>query len=851
MLRIIGYPASVNMSSQSDEENEVHPLVSNLLEQKFIPRTGHGFRYDRDEMIRLSTVPLSMQRPENLSVEFNGEDGKFSPYKWLEHRWEVEGIKNRAPTKKLQDALNAGAMDENAGLSPQRRGFSGGCRAPAEDKGKDGAPSSSGFGGEGGWTGVERDRDRLGTNNAKNWRGGSNGGSEKYSGKSNDFKLPFQRSTGSNVRGAGGSATGSWRSEMKDRGPSLGGGKYSQGKNREDRERGERMPEWADGATTMDDMIELRGFEEPVKKGKKGGNRAKDDKDKEKDKEKKSDARKESLENGKLEKSRSADDSANTAASASRSLGPALPETDAEFAAILGLLDMQDDSTMASLFDKATIVSEDNSSSTTTGSRLSRFFKNNNQTNESAQNARSSNQEESPSANPLLAKIFAQTPSSGGQTPQNTQGNPSMPPTVVGPGGVRAMRLEDLEKAISSKDSRSGSITKGNPLQDPSQQAHLLNRLQNFAKQQEEGAPPSAGGPAAATASGVAPNLGGVFPPGASPFIPPVLPPGAPIVPPALLARMAAENPALVQAHIQAQLHQAMAAQLAAQSNGGVGIPPTHMHDQIRASLLRLQQQQLVAAAAAQGKLGKVRPPTQMIPSSVQRQMNKASTSQPDEAAHRGTRSEQDGSPTHLNDTDALEAAARNNADMLKKMHMQHQYAAMMNAMQGGLPMAAWRPPPPNGNSGVPPNPQAQAQMLMQMAQVQQLAHVQQQLRMKQQQQAALAKLMQLQQGHQQAVAAAAGMQVPNAPERSQQNFGSSSSFGAGADLSGPIQSPLEKLLAAAGVQPSQFTGASPDTNSSFQSGSQNVGHGARMPPPSVRPMSLEELERKLTEQTK
>ncbi|RCN48742.1 hypothetical protein ANCCAN_05204 [Ancylostoma caninum] len=96
------------MSSQSDEENEVHPLVSNLLEQKFIPRTGHGFRYDRDEMIRLSTVPLSLQRPENLSVEFNGEDGKFSPYKWLEHRWEVEGIKNRAPTKKLQDALNAG-----------------------------------------------------------------------------------------------------------------------------------------------------------------------------------------------------------------------------------------------------------------------------------------------------------------------------------------------------------------------------------------------------------------------------------------------------------------------------------------------------------------------------------------------------------------------------------------------------------------------------------------------------------------------------------------------------------------------------------------------------------------------
>ncbi|KJH52481.1 hypothetical protein DICVIV_01327 [Dictyocaulus viviparus] len=94
------------MTSQSDEENEVHPLVSNLLGQKFIPRTGQVLRYDREEMIRLSTTPLSMQRPDNLSVDFDGDDGKFSPFKWLEYRWEVEGIKNRAPAKKLQDALS-------------------------------------------------------------------------------------------------------------------------------------------------------------------------------------------------------------------------------------------------------------------------------------------------------------------------------------------------------------------------------------------------------------------------------------------------------------------------------------------------------------------------------------------------------------------------------------------------------------------------------------------------------------------------------------------------------------------------------------------------------------------------
>ncbi|KAJ1374297.1 Translational repressor ifet-1, partial [Parelaphostrongylus tenuis] len=58
-------------------------------------------------MMRLSTATLSLQRPAYLSVEFDGDDGKFSPFKWLEHRWEVEGIKNRAPAKKLQDALSA------------------------------------------------------------------------------------------------------------------------------------------------------------------------------------------------------------------------------------------------------------------------------------------------------------------------------------------------------------------------------------------------------------------------------------------------------------------------------------------------------------------------------------------------------------------------------------------------------------------------------------------------------------------------------------------------------------------------------------------------------------------------
>uniref|UniRef100_A0A1I7X2Z0 Eukaryotic translation initiation factor 4E transporter n=1 Tax=Heterorhabditis bacteriophora TaxID=37862 RepID=A0A1I7X2Z0_HETBA len=464
------------MSSQSEDEDGVHPLVSNLLGQKFIPRTGHVFRYDRDEMMRLSRVPLSVSRPENLSVDFNGEDGKFSPFKWLEHRWEVEGIKNRAPAKKLQDVLNAGAMDENAGLSPQRRGWSGGCRAPqaSDDKGKE-ANSGGGFGIDG-WNvsdgRSDREKDRLGSTGTKNWRSGANGGAEKYSvAKSNDFKLPFQKTSGTSDRN-GRSST--WRSgtEAKERERSHmfsnSSGKFVQSKNYRD-DRNERMPEWADGPTTMDDMIELRGFEEPAKKGKKNAsNRERGAREREKEeKEKKLEAKRD-RENGKMQietQQRSVSrESSSGCATSTGSMPTALPESDAELAAILGLLDMQDD--MGCMFEKPSPPKENVAATpASSGSRLSRFFKNSNQESGAPQSNhaqpsshaqpptgsgsvapgtfRSSSQEDPQMSNPLLAKIFAQTPSSGGHSPQSC--------TVPTIGGVRGMRLEDIEKAIGSK----------------------------------------------------------------------------------------------------------------------------------------------------------------------------------------------------------------------------------------------------------------------------------------------------------------------------------------------------------------------------------------------------------------
>lgn len=57
----------------------------------------------------------------------------FSPFKWLQHKWEEEGVKDRPMTRKNEMMREDG---ESTVLSPQRRAFSSGCRAP-EDKGTD------------------------------------------------------------------------------------------------------------------------------------------------------------------------------------------------------------------------------------------------------------------------------------------------------------------------------------------------------------------------------------------------------------------------------------------------------------------------------------------------------------------------------------------------------------------------------------------------------------------------------------------------------------------------------------------------------------------------------------------
>lgn len=116
-----------------------------------------------------------------------------------------------------------------------------------------------------------------------------------------------------------------------------------------------------------------------------------------------------------------------------------------------------------------------------------------------------------------------------------------------------------------------------------------------------------------------------------------------------------------------------------------------------RAVVMAAALQQAQAAAAQQAKvlllcliffISSFQPPavrqtlpTRMVPASVQRQMNKSSASNSDERRERepeGTFAENN---LKIESISALEPENRNQADIMKKVQMQQQYNAIMNAM--------------------------------------------------------------------------------------------------------------------------------------------------------------------------
>ncbi|VDM09148.1 unnamed protein product [Wuchereria bancrofti] len=502
------------------------------------------YRYTREEMLNMRDAPLSRVRPQYLSAEFDNDEGKFEPAKWLEYRWICEGVENRPNTNiKRKEKLKVEALEgDTTVLSPQRRGFSSGCRAASPVK-------------------NEAETERLGATKAS-WRSGA-GFQLKNSGT--EYKASFHKNAGSSefvrTRQQNGSLTssaGNWRSGETSFKPN-----YQKESNQSQRGKSaemtdERMPEWLnDGPTSMHDMIELRGFDDDNKIKRDFSHRPKrqsvrmeqqseisgtselnesltDEKTDSADWRLSSQIGSSGLglsPSGKSTSSRnqnSDDMSTNLGLSFAMAensnsmtsvplLNGRLPNSDAEFAAIMGILGDVDLDSLKENELKSPAAKEP------TGSRLSRFFATTKS--EDSDNSCTSRNEplqqrhvipssssisdssQTPASISVLNKIFSHTC----QRPFHSQ---FLPESHVAPSVQGVLRVEDLERNFqkesapgnpsslsagadsygnvvnseqlpsNSRQSYISQTIKGNPLGDPHQQAHLMNKLNKFARLQ-------------------------------------------------------------------------------------------------------------------------------------------------------------------------------------------------------------------------------------------------------------------------------------------------------------------------------------------------------------------------------
>uniref|UniRef100_A0A0R3S277 Uncharacterized protein n=1 Tax=Elaeophora elaphi TaxID=1147741 RepID=A0A0R3S277_9BILA len=503
---------------------------------------NHGvYRYTREEMLSMRNMPLSRIRPQYLSTEFDNDEGNFEPEKWLEYRWICEGVENRSNTNvKRKEKLKAEALEgDTTVLSPQRRAFSSGCRAASPAK-------------------NEAETERLGATKAS-WRSGAgfqlkNSGTEYKTSFHKNVESSFVRTRQQN--GILSSSAGNWRSGDTSFKPNYQ--KESQKGKSAEITADEKMPEWLnDGPTSMHDMIELRGFDDDSKirhDFSQGSKRhpmrmtqqseiSVGSKLNEILTDEKTDSTRwrplpqignSDLNLSQIDKSTSSrnqgsdgDMSRNCLSFAmtgnNNSLTPAplvnsrLPNSDAEFAAIMGILGDTDLDSLKENEIKSPETKEP------TGSRLSRFFataKSENSDNSCVNRKEPLQQRHAipPSSsisNPLQAsasisvlnKIFSNTC----QRPFHSQfiSEPHVAPSVQG-----VLRVEDLERNFqkesilknssilsaggdgfgnvitselpppSSRQSYLNQAIKGNPLGDPHQQAHLMNKLNKFARLQ-------------------------------------------------------------------------------------------------------------------------------------------------------------------------------------------------------------------------------------------------------------------------------------------------------------------------------------------------------------------------------
>uniref|UniRef100_A0A183ENK5 Vasculin n=1 Tax=Gongylonema pulchrum TaxID=637853 RepID=A0A183ENK5_9BILA len=180
----------------------------------------------------------------------------------LEHRWICEGVESRSNANtQRKEKLKVEALEGDATvLSPQRRGFSLGCRAAS--------PKNEG------------EVEKYSANKA-NWRSGA-GFQLKNSGV--EHKASLSKGAGGGSLAGNGAEHSSAKARMHNNNNSLPGGWRSNDpsfKSNHQKEGGgggyknkasgsamdEKIPEWLnDGPKSMHDMIELRGFDEDSSK---------------------------------------------------------------------------------------------------------------------------------------------------------------------------------------------------------------------------------------------------------------------------------------------------------------------------------------------------------------------------------------------------------------------------------------------------------------------------------------------------------------------------------------------------------------------------------------------------------
>ncbi|GMR42173.1 hypothetical protein PMAYCL1PPCAC_12368 [Pristionchus mayeri] len=732
------------MSIESEEESST--ARSNVAAKDGKKPT---YTYSREEMMTLREVKLSRSRPNYLGVEFDGDDHLFSPFKWLQHKWEEEGVKDRPMTRKNEMMREEG---ESTVLSPQRRAFSSGCRAP-DDKSTD----------------LEDGKEK-----GRTWRQGA---------AKNDYNNKFKADRERNDKRGG----TSWRNDRwndgktdKDRSSKLlvvscvmcvsliiifFSDRDRKNMGRRDDDRVEKLPEWADGPTSVNDLIELKGFDEPKKK-----------KDRVKQ-EKKNDSPK----NGSRPPSNpSSTAPLTTEDAATFPTHQSFPKSDEEFAKFLGLLDNNDQSGQHSdILNDIMNTGTTEESQAATGSRLSRFFKTRAQTDDVNINAAGQNSQRRGSGEnereSILSRIFEHNNS------PILKSN-DVPKQIAGPRSGGAMTLEDLERSLVLFyiiKYLVSSLPNLPTIIDPREQANLLSKLERVAREQEGWNGGLSAHHQPSTHS--VPHVNGI--------------------PPAIAAAMGMNpmmrDPAYVaHAIVQSQYNAAMM-KAATVLQGPV--PP-----QIQERIRQAAEANFVAAHQAITNKMALAQAVGMNPQAAAAQAMAAAVS----VAHQHSEAKRPQTTSLIPASVQKKAAVvdekkeklrveeeTEKADLARRAVMQQQYTNMMNAMQGGLSMNAYRAAasPADGARVNHPNQTHVAAMA--------LAAQQQKAR----------KVMQMH------------------PPTGHEEYSSHSQ---------PMQNPLEKLLAAAGVQPKEVR---PSGHPSILPMHHHMGMA------SARPISLEELERSLT----